>query len=264
MGLNLTAAQAVIFDQFFQVTTAGGALAFTWQNPRTGNPATFRFVGTPVLQPLRNRVGGAYVATFSLEQLPPLDGTGTFMPGGSGGGDPGDPVPTHVVSGTLGDFTFAEDSQIRLLLRCWCQTTPGFVYGDPTDATLELDFFRVTPGTIDWRFDDGSANTTVGFSADQGWYQNISDQHWVVPSACSGFVVTPSPLLNEFEHFPIFRNYSYPEVVGGNAAVLCLAGQVAAGFGKLTDATLLPGSVAAPSARASGFRTYDAVCVSGS
>lgn len=81
--LAVSRTQLDTFDSFFVTTLRGGALAFDWKNPRTGNVATFRIVGKPTYSSFKpnsapsvpRRIG------FTMEQLP---GTEVF---------PGDLVP---------------------------------------------------------------------------------------------------------------------------------------------------------------------------
>lgn len=73
IGLKLTRTQVALLDSFFRDSAKGGALAFQWKHPRTGNPIDYRFAEVPKLRPLapRQAAGKEYwVATFSLEALP--------------------------------------------------------------------------------------------------------------------------------------------------------------------------------------------------
>lgn len=71
--LKLTGAQVGILYTFFVTTTKGGAEAFQWFHPRTGEPADFRFIDPPQVRPQSPRRTGAaepWTATFDLELLP--------------------------------------------------------------------------------------------------------------------------------------------------------------------------------------------------
>lgn len=68
VSLRLTPAQAATLESFFDSTTAGGALAFDWTHPRTGDAVSFRFKGAPRLTAVAR--GQRYQAALSLEILP--------------------------------------------------------------------------------------------------------------------------------------------------------------------------------------------------
>lgn len=73
IGLKLTRNQVALFDEFFRTSAKGGALAFQWTHPRTGNPIDYRFADVPQLKPYapRQAAGTEYwTATFTLEALP--------------------------------------------------------------------------------------------------------------------------------------------------------------------------------------------------
>jgi len=67
LPLALTEAQMATLDTFFDSTTAGGALRFEWQHPRTGATHEFRFLDPPQIQESNP---GLYRLTLNLELLP--------------------------------------------------------------------------------------------------------------------------------------------------------------------------------------------------
>jgi len=66
--LRLTPAQVTALDAFFEDTLAGGALAFDWAHPRSGEAATLRFVEPPSYAPVAR--GRLWQAQLRLEILP--------------------------------------------------------------------------------------------------------------------------------------------------------------------------------------------------
>lgn len=83
--LVLTRTQVATLDDFFHDTIDAGALPFTWEHHRTGQPVDYRFTGPPEYTPLAPRGAGTeyWRATFELEAMP-----GTLVTG-----DPPDPPP---------------------------------------------------------------------------------------------------------------------------------------------------------------------------
>lgn len=80
--LDMTGTQVGIFDAFFVTTCAGGAIAFTWKQHRTGNVVDYRFVGQPEYVPHAPRSAGAefWRVTMELEDLPGTEITGPVEP----------------------------------------------------------------------------------------------------------------------------------------------------------------------------------------
>lgn len=72
LGLILTTAQVATLRDFFRSTAAGGALAFEWQHPHTGNTIDLRFVTEPEIVGLAPRVAGQvrYHVAFDVETVP--------------------------------------------------------------------------------------------------------------------------------------------------------------------------------------------------
>jgi hypothetical protein len=65
----VTKAQLSTFNSFWDGDIAGGALAFDWQHPITGNPASMRFV-EPFNVRLAQGSNDEYVVELKLEILP--------------------------------------------------------------------------------------------------------------------------------------------------------------------------------------------------
>lgn len=70
--LDLRRTELATFDAFFITTTKGGALSFSWKNPRTGDVADFRFLDEPSYSPRAPRGDGTewWTASFNVEMLP--------------------------------------------------------------------------------------------------------------------------------------------------------------------------------------------------
>ena len=66
-SIFLTSAQFNTFSLFYEVTLAGGSLAFTHEHPLKGGDYDFRFLDDPQLTPLG---GDNFLLSFSLEELP--------------------------------------------------------------------------------------------------------------------------------------------------------------------------------------------------
>lgn len=94
IALWLTATQYLEFIEFYRTSIGGGALAFQWKNPLTGNPADLRITSKPRLKPMSSRTAPSlhFRCSFSVEIMP---GTEVI-----GGGPP--PAPSHPPGG--GDF----------------------------------------------------------------------------------------------------------------------------------------------------------------
>lgn len=87
--VDLRRSELAVFDSFFNTTTKGGSLSFSWKNPRTGDAADFRFLDVPKYTPRAPRGDGSewWVVSFDMEMLPtgvvgtpPIDGP--IPPGG--------------------------------------------------------------------------------------------------------------------------------------------------------------------------------------
>lgn len=66
-SMMMTAAQAVTFETFWQVTTAGGTIKFDWVHPRTRASKTMRFRNpAPSMKPIG---GDTVVVGFVIEVL---------------------------------------------------------------------------------------------------------------------------------------------------------------------------------------------------
>lgn len=63
---NLSSVEVVDLVDFYKISTAGGALAFDYQHPRTGATVQVRFLSPPSIVPSGNR----YRVTVRLEVLP--------------------------------------------------------------------------------------------------------------------------------------------------------------------------------------------------
>lgn len=63
---RINAVQAETLKAFFENTTAGGALPFSWIHPRNGSAGDFRFVEGPKISAV---TGTLFSAAFKLEQL---------------------------------------------------------------------------------------------------------------------------------------------------------------------------------------------------
>ncbi|RJP21679.1 MAG: hypothetical protein C4529_07060 [Deltaproteobacteria bacterium] len=85
--LDLRRSEVATFDTWFKDTTYGGALSFSWELPRTGVAADFRFLSTPSYRPQAPRGDGTewWRVSFEIEMLP---GTDSSIPPPAGGGDP--------------------------------------------------------------------------------------------------------------------------------------------------------------------------------
>lgn len=72
LGLILTTAQVATLRDFFRSTSAGGALAFEWKHPHTGNTIDLRFLTEPEIVGLAPRVSGQvrYRVAFDVETVP--------------------------------------------------------------------------------------------------------------------------------------------------------------------------------------------------
>jgi len=68
--MALTNAQVETLVTFWDTTTSGGVLSFTWLHPRTGSAVTMRFIADqpPDIQPLDSE--DLYSVSFPLEILP--------------------------------------------------------------------------------------------------------------------------------------------------------------------------------------------------
>ncbi|MEO5341100.1 MAG: hypothetical protein H7837_11400 [Magnetococcus sp. MYC-9] len=64
--MDLNAEQLDILEGFYQSTTAGGSLAFSWPHPRTRTTTLFRFTSPPVFHPVS---GLLWNVTLKLEIL---------------------------------------------------------------------------------------------------------------------------------------------------------------------------------------------------
>lgn len=82
MSIVMTRAQCALLDEFFLDSAQGGALAFQWTHPRTGNLIDYRFTAPPTYNPLgpRSSAAAKWVATFQLEALPGTEIDGTIPP----------------------------------------------------------------------------------------------------------------------------------------------------------------------------------------
>lgn len=111
ISLNLTPAQYSLFVTFFRDSLRGGARAFAWKHPLTGNPADFRFLGEPRFEPSAPRNSAARVirVTFEMELLPGTEVTDPFVPeapanrAGGGGGLGGEGLPSAGEAGYIFD-----------------------------------------------------------------------------------------------------------------------------------------------------------------
>lgn len=66
-GYLLNSAQAGILDNFYTTTLSGGALAFDFSHPRTGDTLSCRFINPPEYAAVN---GSYYRVLLSLEILP--------------------------------------------------------------------------------------------------------------------------------------------------------------------------------------------------
>lgn len=66
LSVDCTPSEVEAFDTFFYTTTSYGVLSFDWDHPRTGDPATMRFVSMPRYTPLEHLMR----ISFSVEILP--------------------------------------------------------------------------------------------------------------------------------------------------------------------------------------------------
>jgi len=66
VSIQMTEAEAAIFEEFYLLTCASGTLPFSWAHPRTRAPMDFRFRRPP---PVYQSIGGTYVrASFMIEE----------------------------------------------------------------------------------------------------------------------------------------------------------------------------------------------------
>lgn len=82
MSIVMTRAQCALLDEFFLDSAQGGALAFQWTHPRTGNLIDYRFVSPPTYTPLgpRSSAAAKWTASFQLEALPGTEITDEIPP----------------------------------------------------------------------------------------------------------------------------------------------------------------------------------------
>lgn len=100
IGLWLDADQYVAFLTFYRTSINGGALAFLWKNPFTGNPADLRIVNQPRIVPgsSRDSTERKFKVTFGVELMPGTESEGGEPPeapmiragGGAGVGGSGE------------------------------------------------------------------------------------------------------------------------------------------------------------------------------
>ena len=70
MTFQMTASQVNIFDVFFNTTVAGGALSFSFPDPRSGIIGNFRFDLSNGLPSITALSGETYNVSCSMELLP--------------------------------------------------------------------------------------------------------------------------------------------------------------------------------------------------
>lgn len=100
IALWLDADQYIAFLTFYRTSINGGALAFLWKNPLTGNPADLRIVGQPRIVPgsSRSSTQRKFKVTFGVELMPGSEVSGGSPPeapqnragGGAGVGGSGE------------------------------------------------------------------------------------------------------------------------------------------------------------------------------
>ena len=66
LTFRVTALQADLLQTFFETTTAGGSLPFSWVNPRDGSAGEFRFMEVPRVSAVTATM---FSAAVKLEQL---------------------------------------------------------------------------------------------------------------------------------------------------------------------------------------------------
>ena len=68
----LSNGQDEVLREFYEDTTLGGTLRFTWKNPRTGAQVEMRFEGEepPAITPVNGSDGTQFISTLNLEILP--------------------------------------------------------------------------------------------------------------------------------------------------------------------------------------------------
>lgn len=68
-GVNITYDQYTTLSDFYKTILNNGALPFTFDDPFTGSPESFRFVSPPTLAPL-GQGGFAFRVSMSWEKMP--------------------------------------------------------------------------------------------------------------------------------------------------------------------------------------------------
>ena len=257
----LTDEQLETFKTFFHSTAMGGAEAFDWKDPATGQPARMRFVGQPSWSPVRarNGVGRTWDVQFNVELIPYVDVGATPSP------------TTTILIGSTGTTEFSNISTISCEIRRCCFVTD---YGGVTSATRVFAYARTNSVSgfavsVDWEWVAGDSSIArVTYSRDSGWA--FSWTLAAIPSPAGACAGTDNYLLGGDETMlPYMRNKSYSEVVDGGTGetspdIFCGGASGATdAWIKLVDATVT--NIDGPSlpSRAQGFRVYTAACIAG-
>lgn len=141
-SLIMTREQLAIFDEFFNDTIEGGALAFTWKLPRTATTWDVKITAQPTYRPTAPRAVDAsdhWIVNLELETVP---GTEATTPGGGPG--PGFSVPLHVFndseggnpSGLWGESLADDLASTRDTIAAGSTTNPG--------GTTDITFSNAT------------------------------------------------------------------------------------------------------------------------
>lgn len=261
LSMVMTGAQLGTFIGFYTGAAGGGAIAFQFKNPRSGVNGLFRFTSEPTWRPTAPRDDGAeyWEVAFSVEEVP--SGSVEIEP-------PPPPPDWTTLIGTTGTHTFSHSSTLAAALTSCCFAAGdfnNFVTVNRTFAYARTTFSGLTPVSVVWEYTASGRTSSITYSRDGGWSYVLDAAHFGT-TTCSGSTPFRPTANSESGGFGTMRHLGLPEIVGGGTgaadpAQFCPgANTVTQDWFRTVYALLTNGPLAAPAARATGFRDYAALC----